>query len=214
MNTKITRRTMMSAMAATALAAFVGTPAYAVVQEKSDGELKRELGVWVLDSVQAGMQNETLIGAIRDKAKEILAKNGVKLPVISVEQHEEEHEYWEKEKRAAKDRKGPPPWAPAHGWRRKFGEREEMQFGGFILDEVQRGETGPNIITAIHAQIEQVSKGGKVGELRKDRQIRETQDTQDTQVTGPTRPSGGKPGHSLLDSIQNRSTGTKRKGKN
>lgn len=156
-NQTITRRTMLAAMA-TAVCA----PAFAA--ERTSGELKYELGIWVLDSVQRGMENPQLVGAIREKAKEILERAGVKLPVITPEQQETEREYWEKESREVADRKGPPDWAPAHGWRRKFGKEDEAALGDYMTQQVANGQSGPELISILQGQIEQVSKGGKVGD--------------------------------------------------
>lgn len=158
MDNRITRRTMM-----TMVASIVCAPAFP--EDRASGELKTELGIWVLDSVQAGMQNEQLIGAIRNKTKELLAKAGIKLPDLTPEVIEVEEEYWEKGRRDASERKGPPPWAPAHGWRRKFGDEQEAAFGDYIVTRVREGRSAPELLTSIRTQIEQVSKGGKVGDL-------------------------------------------------
>ena len=208
MSQVITRRTMLAT-----IAAAVCTPAFAA--EKKAGELKHELGVWVLDSVQAGMDNEVVVTTIRKRAKEILEKAGVKVPEISVEQHVQEHEHWERERERekAKDRKGPPPWAPAHGWRRKFGAQKEKDFGVYITEKVRTGETGQVIIAAIQQQIEQVSKGGRVGDTPKD-------ESPDRGNPGPEPGSGGvpqdstggtKPGDVLNDRIQSNTSKSKKK---
>jgi hypothetical protein len=123
--------------------------------EQTAREMSRSLGEWALDAVQAGMQNEQIQEAIRTRARKILAKNGIELPHYPEDEHT--HERTEK-------KNGPPDWAPAHGWRKKFSATEEEELGHHLCRKVSEGVRGDDLVVVLRQQIERVSKGGKIGD--------------------------------------------------
>ena len=144
----------------------LSVPCFAV--EKSTQDLNGALGKWALDSVLAGMQNEELTSAIRVKARDILAKNGIRIPTlpkVEPEKPEQEPPAQERPVQDQADKKnGPPGWAPAKGWRRKFGTVEEEALGQHLSKKFSEGAHGDGVVAILRQQIDRVSKGLKVGD--------------------------------------------------
>lgn len=150
-------------LAVTLIVAMISVPGFA--DSETDHELKRALGGWVLDSVHAGMHDEELMDAIWNKTAEILGKDGIKVVHIPEEVRHRERVIVVERREKVKKKGGPPPWAPAHGWRKKFDRQHEQDLGVYISRKVQDGVYGHELIDLVHRQIAQVNIGGKIGDV-------------------------------------------------
>ncbi|MFP6584948.1 MAG: hypothetical protein VCD00_20615 [Candidatus Hydrogenedentota bacterium] len=143
------------------LAAF-SIPAFA--DGRTDDELNQALGNWVVNSIHAGMHDPELMDALWNKAADLLGKDDRKAAHIpETIRHRERAVLVERDMKVEK-KGGPPPWAPAHGWRNKFGHQQERELGHYITARVEEGIYGSVLIDLVHKQIKQVSLGGKIGD--------------------------------------------------
>jgi hypothetical protein len=143
---------------------FVAFSIPANAADDTDGELKQALGNWVIDSVHNGMHDPELMDALWNKTADLLGKDGIKVTHIPETIRHRERTVLVERGKKLKQKGGPPPWAPAHGWRKKFDHQHERELGHYITTKVQEGVYGSVLIDLVHKQIKQVSLGGTIGD--------------------------------------------------
>lgn len=142
--------------------ALFSIPAFAA--DRTDGELKQALGNWVVDSIHAGMHDPELMDALWNKTADLLGKDDRKVTHIPETIRHRERAVLVERGKKVKKKGGPPPWAPAHGWRKKFDKKQERELGHYIAAKVEEGVYGSVLIDLVHKQIKQVSLGGRIGD--------------------------------------------------
>lgn len=85
---------------------------------------------------------------------------------------------------------GPPAWAPAHGYRRKFGDQQQQDLGRYVHQCVQEGVRDENLILAIRVVIDRVSNGGEVGDRRAEQENAEENSKNDPAPPGKSEDKG------------------------
>ena len=113
----------------------------------------RSFGDYILDGLEAGIATEQLAREVIGRARQIKRAVTGEEPLPAATE-------WAPDEETTK-RKGPPDWAPAHGWRRNFGEEEEASIGAFASKQVEEGVVGEALAKAIRGHVDRlVASGG------------------------------------------------------
>jgi hypothetical protein len=130
---------------------FLTTLLLCTVALRADADTGRDqaFGEFVLDVIEVADTGGAIADKIRARSIEFRGES-----VTAEERHWYEHRH--KDKSTAKPGGGPPPWAPAHGYRRKFGQQETQDLGLFTHRRVQEGLSGNELVIAIRGAIERV----------------------------------------------------------
>ena len=155
-----------TAMALAVLTAGILGAAPALAQDDEN----QAFGNFVLDMMETAETSSSIADKIRSRSIELRAGWGESGAVT--EEERRWHEDFEHEKHEAKPGGGPPPWAPAHGYRRKFGEPEQRDLGAYTHRRIQEGTVGTDLIVAVRGAIDRVSRGEPVDADRDDPQHR------------------------------------------
>lgn len=142
------------------LAGFV-----AVSQTHADEDSEQAFGAFVLNVMETAETADSVAEKIRARSIEIRAAMGKEGAVT-----EEERQWYERhsgKEKYAKPGGGPPPWAPAHGYRRKFGAQEEHDLGAYTHRRIQEGATGYELVIAIRDAVERVGRGEPIDSNRR-----------------------------------------------
>lgn len=154
---------MTARIAALTVAASFAAALTATAQDRTAAaEHDRSMGRLILDGVEAGLAAEKLARKVRDKANEI-RREWTGDPAPAEEAVVVEEAPGGKDK-TGKRGGGPPDWAPAHGWRAKFGEQEETDLGRFAGKKVDEGLSGDELVIAIRGEVDRISKGEDTGD--------------------------------------------------
>lgn len=138
---------------------IAGIMVAATVQSQDSGD--RTFGQFVLDSIETGRTAESIATEIRTRSIEVRSEWGKEGAVTEEERHWYENRH-DSASESEKPGGGPPPWAPAHGYRRKFGEQQEADLGSYVHRCLQQGTTGESLIIAIRAAVDRVTRGEAV----------------------------------------------------
>lgn len=126
----------------------------------ADDQGDQAFGQFVLDVLETADTADSIADKVRSKSIEIRASWGKEGAVTEEERRWYEH--GRHDKAEAKPGGGPPPWAPAHGYRRKFGAQEERDLGAYTHRRILEGATGAELIVAIRGAVERVTRGEPV----------------------------------------------------
>lgn len=134
---------------------FISAP-----QSYAESDADQTFGSFVLDTLDTAATADSIADKIRARSIEIRSQWGTEDAVTVDERQWYERQH--KEDRSAKPGDGPPPWAPAHGYRRKFGAQEERDLGAYTHRRIQEGATGNELVVEVRRAVERVVRGESV----------------------------------------------------
>lgn len=135
------------------LAAAVACTLPVAAQDAGD----QAFGQYVLDVLETAQTAESISDKLRSRSVEIRAGRDNEGAVT--EEERRWYERWREQEHVDEPGGGPPPWAPAHGYRRKFGADQERDLGGFTHRRVQEGLSGVELVIAVRDAVERVTRG-------------------------------------------------------
>jgi hypothetical protein len=174
--------------AALATLVCAALPLGANAQVRTREEQNRSFGDYVLDAVELGDASVSVSRKIRDRSMEIRREwtgDGAVTPDEDRRYREEiEREHGEQPGRGPKAKEnrgnGPPDWAPAHGYRRNFGDQEREELGAYAHRQVEQGVRGDALIESLRGAVERISRGERVDDRAstRDRDMERNRDTE------------------------------------